>query len=780
MLKKLVINIVFLLFASIAVAQQCDTLLLKLSKTGRDTNRVNLLLKLGDNYLFRAGLDKKNIDSALYYVSAGQTLSEAINAVDHRYRALAMKAEISIKKQDFDGADKLFTMVTDHYHSTGEQLKEALAWDRYATLIRFDDTQHLDIRRNGYNKAYEIYKSIHHELRAANALGAMADVDLNLGLYDKAENELLSVIAQYKALRYPKIYYGYYMLAETYYRKNQVQRTLLARLECVNSYENDPHHSLEDGMLYYCDLAAAYGRNKVYANALVYYQKAVALAVKLRQKTIYYFSVTGIVDSYASLKKYKLGLAELRKLADRYKSKTPEEERVILAAQMKLYNLLGNIKDGEKIIPAFKKVNSKLSQDIEKASNFYAVNEFIKNSDPLLQHYILSQQWKNFAKELQALEALPAKKTTVVFKLLLYKDRFKLDSATGNTLAALKKFQQIKLIEDSITNLANSKQIEEMEAKYESVKKDKTIQNLNNQSTIQKSKLDKSNLQRNITIAGILVTIIIAVLLYVAYRNKQRSNFKLQAKQEQINRQNEELSTLVKEEEKLLKDKDALLNRQQGLITEKEWLLREVHHRVKNNLQMVMSLLYTQSAYLQNTDAIDAIRDSQNRVQAISIIHQKLYSKSNVTTVVMSDYVNDLVRHLCSVFDCASRKINIKQVLEAINLDISQGVPMGLILNEAITNSIKYAFSKDGGEIIIRGQLIEPETINLIIADNGKGLPVDFNLAQSSSLGMEMMRALSKQLGGTFEIKNDPGVIITIIFKIENTFKPVAEKLAAL
>lgn len=195
---------------------------------------------------------------------------------------------------------------------------------------------------------------------------------------------------------------------------------------------------------------------------------------------------------------------------------------------------------------------------------------------------------------------------------------------------------------------------------------------------------------------------------------------------------------------------------------------------------MVMSLLYTQSAYLQNTDAIDAIRDSQNRVQAISIIHQKLYSKSNVTTVVMSDYVNDLVRHLCSVFDCASRKINIKQVLEAINLDISQGVPMGLILNEAITNSIKYAFSKDGGEIIIRGQLIEPETINLIIADNGKGLPVDFNLAQSSSLGMEMMRALSKQLGGTFEIKNDPGVIITIIFKIENTFKPVAEKLAAL
>jgi two-component sensor histidine kinase len=340
-------------------------------------------------------------------------------------------------------------------------------------------------------------------------------------------------------------------------------------------------------------------------------------------------------------------------------------------------------------------------------------------------------------------------------------------------LAALKKFQQIKIIQDSMKALANSKQIEELEAKYESVKKDNTIEGLNNQSAIQKSNLEKINLQRNITIGGILVAIVLVALLYFAYRNKQRSNFRLQAKQDQINLQNDELSALVKEKEKLLKDKDVLLKQQESLIAEKEWLLREVHHRVKNNLQMVMSLLCTQAAYLQNTDAIDAIRNSQNRVQAISIIHQKLYSKSNLASIVMNDYVSDLVRHLCACYDCIHRNIRLKEIIEPVSLDISQAVPMGLILNEAITNAIKYAFGPDGGLIIIEGHVLSADHVKLTIADNGKGLPYDFSITETSSLGMEMMKALSKQLGGSFNISGNPGVTVTVLFKIESQLKVV-------
>ena len=772
MIKRLFICVVFLLSASVAIAQQADTLLSKLTKTGKDTNRVNLLLQLGRYYIDKLDRYKTGAESAIYYIASAETLSITINAIDHKYRAITAKGVLSIKKKDFDTADKFFKEVVDHYHKTGDQLMEASVWRRYADVMPFDDVSRLYIRRNGYNKAYEIYKSIHNELSAANALGGMADVDLNLGLYDKAESELLSVLAQYKALRYPKIYYAYYLLSETYYRKSEVQKTLMANIECVNSYEDDPHHTIEEGMLYYYALATAYSQNKLYEKAQIYYHKAVDISIKLGRKDIYYFGLEGIVINYTHLKKYKLGLAELKKLSETYKFKTPNEESVILSAQMTLYNLLNDLSDGEKLIPVFKKVNNELYQGLEKDPDYYAVDGFVKINEPLMQHYILSQQWGNLAEVLRRLEALPTKKISVGFRLALYRVRFKLDSATGNTPAALKRFQRIKIIEDSITNLANSKQINELEAKYESVKKDKTIQNLNNQSAIQKSNLGKINLQRNITIAGILIAIVLAAILYFAYRNKQRSNFRLQAKQNLINRQNDELSALVKEEQELLKDKDVLLKKQEGLIAEKEWLLKEVHHRVKNNLQIVMSLLYTQAAYLQNTDAIDAIRDSQNRVQAISIIHQKLYSKTNVATVVMNDYVSDLVRHLCACYDCNHRRIRLKEAVEPVSLDISQAVPMGLILNEAITNAIKYAFGTDGGEIIIEGHLMSTDTVKLTIADNGKGLPDNFNLTETSSLGMEMMKALSKQLGGSFEISGNPGVVVSVLFKIENQIKP--------
>lgn len=780
MIKRLVINVVFLLFASIAVAQEPGDLLSKLSKTGKDTSRVNLLLQLGRHYLDKSGADKKNLDSAFYYIHSGETLSNSINAIDHRYRALALNAELSIKKQDFDNADKLFTEITNHYHAIGDQLKEALVWDKYADLIQYNDAPHLNLRSKCVNKSYEIYKSGPDKLKASQALGRVADVDLNMGLYDKAERELLSVIAQSKALHYPKTYYAYYLLAETYYRKNEVQKHLLARIECVNSYENYPQHTIDDGMLYYYVLARAYFKNKLYEKAIPFYQKSMAISVKLADRGYYFLCINGIVTCYTNLKKYREGLAHLQKLSKRYPVRSVSEESMILSTELKLYNLLNNVYDAEKIVPAYKRVFKKLYLDVKKDAQFYTLDNYVENYEPLLKHYILTSQWKKLSEELKTLEALPTKKMLVVTRLTIYTDRFKLDSASGNSLIALKEFQRIKLIQDSLTDLANDKQINELEAKYESVKKDQTIQNLNGQSIIQKSELEKTNLQRNITFGGILITIILAALLYFAYRSKQRTNLRLQAKQEQINRQNSELSALVKEEEKLLKEKDTLLKQQEGLIAEKEWLLREVHHRVKNNLQIVMSLLYTQSAYLQNTDAIDAIRDSQNRVQAISIIHQKLYNKSNVATIIMTDYVNDLVRYLCACYDCNSRKIRFKEAVEPVNLDISQAVPMGLILNEAITNSIKYAFGEGGGEIIIDGQLTEPETIRLIIADNGKGLPADFNLAATSSLGMEMMRALSKQLGSNFQIRNDPGVVITMQFKIEKTLKAAGEKKATI
>ncbi len=180
-----------------------------------------------------------------------------------------------------------------------------------------------------------------------------------------------------------------------------------------------------------------------------------------------------------------------------------------------------------------------------------------------------------------------------------------------------------------------------------------------------------------------------------------------------------------------------------------------------------MSLLSTQSAYLQNGDALDAIRQSQNRVQSISLIHQKLYSGTNVASIDMPAYIGDLINYLRDCFDTGARRIRFEQLVEPIKMDLAQAVPLGLILNEGITNAIKYAFPEKDGEVIVALQVIGDETVMLTIADNGRGLPDGFDIKAASSLGMEMIKALSKQLGGSFKIKGNSGVTLTIEFPLE-------------
>jgi two-component sensor histidine kinase len=117
-----------------------------------------------------------------------------------------------------------------------------------------------------------------------------------------------------------------------------------------------------------------------------------------------------------------------------------------------------------------------------------------------------------------------------------------------------------------------------------------------------------------------------------------------------------------------------------------------------------------------------------------------------------------------------------EQVIEPFNIDLGQAVPLGLVLNEAITNAIKYAFGVDGGQIIVALQLIKDETLLLTIADNGQGLPANLDLQHTNTLGMEMMKALSKQLGGEFKIENKSGVRISIEFHIEKVLSGLPEK----
>lgn len=244
------------------------------------------------------------------------------------------------------------------------------------------------------------------------------------------------------------------------------------------------------------------------------------------------------------------------------------------------------------------------------------------------------------------------------------------------------------------------------------------------------------------------VVILIVILLFIAllfdrYRLIKRNNKVLNYKQQQMDKQSE-----------LLKK----------LLLEKEWLLKEIHDRVKNNLQIVISLLNTQSAYLDNKDALLAIQNSQHRMHAMSLIHQKLYQSENLASIDMSWYIYELVNYLKDCFD-TNRKIVFELDTEKVELDVVQAIPLGLILNEAISNAIKYAFpSQDKGIIKISLKNTNGCSYLVIVADNGIGLPDGFDAEARNSLGMNLMAGLSDQLDGTFNIENNDGLQVTITF----------------
>jgi two-component sensor histidine kinase len=266
-------------------------------------------------------------------------------------------------------------------------------------------------------------------------------------------------------------------------------------------------------------------------------------------------------------------------------------------------------------------------------------------------------------------------------------------------------------------------------------------------------------------------------VIYNRYRLKRRSNQLLEDRQQEIDQKNRHLSQLLGEKDSLLGEKDVLLAGQERLLAEKERLLKEIHHRVKNNLQVVMSLLNSQADALQDGAALSAIQESQHRVQAMALIHQKLYQAQGVARIPMHDYIEEVVAYLHDSY-CLKQLAHFELEVEPIELDVTQAVPLGLIINEAITNAFKYAFP-DGrsGTVALRLHRHGEDTYQLTVADDGVGLPANYDPSQSRSLGMTLLHGFSGQLGGELTITSPPGLTINLVFQEEQltpSYAPVA------
>ena len=223
----------------------------------------------------------------------------------------------------------------------------------------------------------------------------------------------------------------------------------------------------------------------------------------------------------------------------------------------------------------------------------------------------------------------------------------------------------------------------------------------------------------------------------------------------------------------IMNDVTGRINDEQKIIQnlrEKELLLKEVHHRVKNNLQIISGILKLQAYRTDDPITQDIIQKCRDQVFSMASIHEQLYNSRDIGKIQISGYIENMVQNLKQEYGSATERIEFRvQTDQSINLDIERSIPCGLILNELITNAVKYAFDPGTKGIIIISLIRKDNHIILEVADNGKGLPPDFETKSKSSMGMELVNRLTHQLKGKITFSGKRGTEITVSFSDEDT-----------
>jgi PAS domain S-box-containing protein len=200
-------------------------------------------------------------------------------------------------------------------------------------------------------------------------------------------------------------------------------------------------------------------------------------------------------------------------------------------------------------------------------------------------------------------------------------------------------------------------------------------------------------------------------------------------------------------------------------LREKEALLKEIHHRVKNNLQVVTSLLGLQSRAATDEQTRKMFQESQNRIHSMALLHESLYQSNNLAMIDFPDYIRQLASHLFHSYGVRADRIHLRTNLDELYLNLDSAVPCGLIINELVSNSLKYAFP-DGREGEVRIELHEHSSgqAKLVVADNGVGLRSDIDWVTARSLGLRLVRSLAEQLGARIEVKSNTGTEVQLTF----------------
>jgi len=715
----------------------------KLLISKEDTNKVKLQLAIGHLMLLKGLKGPKDVDSAIRFANEAQVLSRRLNYHFGIINSMLLEVETLYERGDGKAAVKLaetaLLFCRQNNNSDGEARSYHMISKRFST-----NSQNELRTRIWYNdKAIAIFRKNKNFHSLADMLTVNADMLFQADRTTEALRFLFEALNLGKGVSLRTVEGIYWNIGRNSFRlgdyDNALKYSLLAR---------ETARKVNDTTAQVCvinlTIASSYIKKHDYYRSIPYSKDVVSLAKKYNHEGLVREGAYQLASAYTRTNQIPKALAVLNEMKARpggfLKDIALKIEYVnTLLYAKQLTEAKEYVSELEGLLPKIYPENIQQIMNVHNAlANYYSetgkVNKAYKHTE---LHAHLAHKL-NYAKGIQTAE---------------YR-YYQLVSLKGDKKSALAHFQKEKAIKDSIDNVSKAYQISLLHIENAAMERNRHIEMLTKDAVIKDIKMKRNELIQRVTISGIIVLLIVTALIFSRYRLKQRSNAMLLSQKLEIDNQNNALKHLVSYKNQLLGEKDLLL--------------KEVNHRVKNNLQIVMSLLASKSVYLSSESAQQAILDSQNRVRSIALIHDQLYKTDNVTQISVFLYINELVDSLYDFLDDDSNNIEILCEIEDFMLDVSQAIPIGIILNETVTNALKYAFpDNQNGKINIRVKKVDT-FVEVIISDNGVGLPRNFSLSNVNTLGINLLKGLTPQLGGTFNIKNNNGLTIFLKFPLKS------------
>lgn len=710
-----------------------DSLLKSLNEGTSDADRMHIYFMAAQSQIFKSGENEIDLDSAETYMRKAAFLNTNIRSADADAFQILLQSLLARERRQKKKGKELAERAVNLLKNAKNRYYAGTAYFSLSDYYDYSNAAESAEKRRLVELAVQAFHQSGYIEQEAYSLKFLADLYALNDEREKALGKLNQSLQLYQSIHFTALHAVYILYSNIYYTDGDYKQALNYGLMALKSAIN-----VGDSSMSLCQINNYIGsildRLKDNQKAIDYYHAALRIAEKHNDNNGVLIVMANIVNSYIALKKPYEALAFMRTLPKELLEPVSNESYIYTPfSYLIIYNELKKYPEVEfysnQILQLIKR-----HRPLDKVlHNFYLI---------LIGYYLQSKQYAEAGMYISTIDSLSKKiGDPDRFKEGFYL-RFRLDTAQGHYKSASENLLKYQRLNDSLFNETTSRQIKQLEVEYETEKNKNEITVLNQKNQLQQNRLDREKLVKNFIIGGIALLFIIMGLLYRQYRLKQQSNKVILQKNEQL----------------------------QHFLTEKEWLVKEIHHRVKNNFHIVASLLEIQSSYLKNQEALSAIKESQHRIHSMSIIHQKLYQSETLSTIHMPEYTYELVEYLRESYSIREN-IGFSLQIENIELNHASAITLGLILNEAITNAIKYAFAKTGdGKISISLSHISDSQILLSIADNGRGLPDDFNAKIGASMGMELLQGLTDDLGGSLSIETNGGTHIKVIFD----HKPIA------